>query len=59
MTDGSLVQDFFARDQPRKPLFAMYALIILLVSYHALVFTVIKGDDIQTKDGLAPSTLGN
>ena len=52
MTEKSVFNDFFGQDEPRAPLFAMYALIVLLVGYHALVFTVIKVDDISTKGDL-------
>ena len=53
MTDRSVLQDFLGQGEPRRPLFAMYAIVILLMSYHALVFTVIKADEISTKDDLA------
>ncbi|DAC34707.1 MAG TPA: hypothetical protein D7I05_03305 [Candidatus Poseidoniales archaeon] len=52
MTDRSVLQDFLGQGEPRRPLFAMYALVVLLMSYHALVFTVIKADEISTKDDL-------
>ena len=52
MTEKGVFNDFFGQDEPRAPLFAMYALIVLMVGYHALVFTVIMVDDISTKGDL-------
>ena len=53
MSERSLFEDFLGEGASRRPLLGLYALVFLLMSYHMLVFTTIKVDDITTKNDLA------
>lgn len=53
MSERSLFEDFLGESKSRRPLLGMYALVFLLMSYHMVVFTTVKVDDITTKNDLA------
>ena len=53
MSERSLFQDFIEEGDSRRPLLGLYALVFLLMSYHMLVFTTVKVDDITTKNDLS------
>ena len=49
MSDPTLVTDFLGEGGSRRPLLGLYALVFILMTYHAMVYAVVKVDDITTR----------
>ena len=46
MSDETILQDLFSEDAPKKTIFALYGVVMLMMSYHALVYFVVDAEKI-------------
>jgi len=50
LSDETILQDLFSEDAPKKTIFALYGVVMLMMSYHALVYFVVDAEKIIARN---------
>ena len=49
LSDENILKDIFSEDAPKRTMFALYGVIILMLSYHALIYFVLDAEKIMSR----------
>jgi hypothetical protein len=55
--DENILKDIFSEDAPKRTIFALYGVIVLLMSYHALVYFVLDSEKIMSRNDVQEYTV--
>ena len=50
LSDETILQDLFSEDAPKKTIFALYGVVMLMMSYHALIYFVVDAEKIIARN---------